>query len=249
MQNNVTPGPGHGPATAPSSLDVLRREIDSIDDALLDLIERRLAASLKVAAHKNAESDRWLKIRPRREARIVARLVERAGLASPELIARVWRALMSHSLQSQAPVQLVVYAPGNPDSVQEQVRERFGAAATILPVETPGEALAAAGLRDAIAVIEHDPRGGWWRALEPQAEVRIFGSTRSANGALGALLLGRVAPDEMPEDQCYCVIDEDTLRGRVAAGETIEAIAVSHDLRLCVAAMANEANEAKEPTR
>jgi hypothetical protein len=63
------------------------------------------------------------------------------------------------------------------------------------------------------------------------------------------LLLGRVAPDEMPEDQCYCVIDEDTLRGRVAAGETIEAIAVSHDLRLCVAAMANEANEAKEPTR
>jgi chorismate mutase len=248
MQNNVTPWPVRGPATTATSLDVLRGEIDSIDDALLDLIERRLAASLKVAAFKNAEGDRWLKIRPRREARIVARLVERAGIASPELIGQVWRALMLHSLQSQAPTELVVYAPRNPDSVEEQVRKRFGAAATLAWASTPEEALAAAGRREAIAVIEHDPDGGWWCALDQQHDVKIFGSTRFGDGELGALLLGRVAPEEMPREQCYCVIDAETLRGRVAAGEAIEAIAVSHDLRLCVAPMPNDAN-IQEPTR
>ena len=57
--------------TAPlaPNLDALRSEIDRIDDALLELVEQRLAASLAIAARKDADGDRLLKLRPRREAR------------------------------------------------------------------------------------------------------------------------------------------------------------------------------------
>jgi chorismate mutase len=65
------------------SLEALRREIDRIDDSLLDLIEQRLAASDSVAALKQSEGDGRLKLRPAREAAVLTRLVERADRASP----------------------------------------------------------------------------------------------------------------------------------------------------------------------
>ena len=47
-------------------LDAVRVEIDAIDDQILELIERRLAAARRVAAAKG--DDRRLKPRPRRQA-------------------------------------------------------------------------------------------------------------------------------------------------------------------------------------
>ena len=59
-------------------LAALRAELDGIDDQILDLIERRLAASVEIAAAKDAEGDRHLKLRPRRQTQILERLKARA---------------------------------------------------------------------------------------------------------------------------------------------------------------------------
>lgn len=95
------------PAT---SLENIRREIDAIDDALLDLVIRRFEATGKVRATKqNDGSIAASPLRPAREASMLRRLITRAnGKISPELLVRLWRVILSASTQSQAPVVLHV---------------------------------------------------------------------------------------------------------------------------------------------
>ncbi|QNP43437.1 chorismate mutase [Sphingomonas daechungensis] len=92
-------------------LAALRGNLDRIDDQILDLIEQRLAASADIAARKDAEGDRHLKIRPKRQVQILDRLKDRSDRAAPMLIEQVWREIMAHSLQAQAMTDLVLARP------------------------------------------------------------------------------------------------------------------------------------------
>jgi chorismate mutase len=213
-------------------LEQLRTQIDALDDALLDLVEQRLALSLKISALKDPEDGR-LKLRPRREAGIVARLTARARLATPELIAQLWRELMSHSLQAQAPTELVLCAMLNPDSLRDQVRERFGWAAPIVWAQTPDEALDQAARREAIAVIEHSPFTDWWVRLAGERSLAIFAATRLADGGLGALIVGRIAAEDVPENHHFEILEEEMVQDRLERGEPVEAVAAAGALRLC----------------
>jgi chorismate mutase len=89
-------------------LDALRREIDIIDDAIIDLLLRRFAATAKVRAAKSKDgSIASSPFRPAREATMLRRLLARAGAGlPPDLVVRLWRVILSTSTQSQAPIVL-----------------------------------------------------------------------------------------------------------------------------------------------
>jgi chorismate mutase len=177
--------------TPPQSLDALRCEIDRLDDRLLELVEQRLSASATVAALKEAESNRFLKLRPRREAKVIERLVAKARLAPPPLVTELWRALMAYGLQAQVQTELMLCAVRDPASLEAQVRTRFGCAATILWADTPAKALAAAAGREAVAVIEE----GLEFVLD--GDLVIFDRLLDSDGGRLAVAIGRVAPDEV----------------------------------------------------
>jgi chorismate mutase len=95
--------------TAPppdNSLNAIRREIDSIDDQILDLLARRFAATGRVKASKASDgSIAASPFRPAREAAMLRRLVARGGGSLPtETLVRLWRVILSASTQLQAPV-------------------------------------------------------------------------------------------------------------------------------------------------
>ena len=98
------------PDAEDAALDDIRREIDAIDDRLLDLLTRRFEAVGRVGAAKshnggNAASP----IRPAREAAILRPLLNRAESPVPaELTVRLWRAIISAATQNQAPVAIHV---------------------------------------------------------------------------------------------------------------------------------------------
>ena len=73
----------------------IRREIDSLDDALLDLLNRRARAALEVGAVKSGEAEPRF-YRPERETAVVRRLVENneGPLSDPD-VARLFREIMS----------------------------------------------------------------------------------------------------------------------------------------------------------
>ena len=90
------------------TLDAIRREIDTIDDQILHLLLQRFAATEKVKLTKAHDgSIASSPFRPAREAAMMQRLLGEAGPAvNPELLVRLWRVILSASIQSQAPVTL-----------------------------------------------------------------------------------------------------------------------------------------------
>ena len=94
--------------TPETSLEAIRREIDSIDDQILRLLMQRFTATAKVKATKAHDgSIASSPFRPAREAAMMQRLIgEARGTLNPELLVRLWRVILSASIQSQAPVTL-----------------------------------------------------------------------------------------------------------------------------------------------
>ena len=185
------------PAETPQRLESVRAEIDALDDALLELIERRLAASAAVAASKNDEGGSHLWLRPRREAAIIARLAQRAAMAPASLIERVWRELMGCGLQAQVRTELVVHAE-EVDRLVPALRLRFGSSAPLRRAADAAEALAAARDGQAVAILGCDDVS----ALEAPLDLGLstFDWIRDDQDRVVAAAIGRIAPSERPED-------------------------------------------------
>ena len=181
---------------APPKLDDLRVEIDALDDALLALFERRMGVAMRVARLKG--EDGLLKLRPKRESAIVARLAAKATIATPNLIAHVWRELMAHSRHSQAAMTVQLYAPTAAVALREAARERFGRVTPIVAAGSPGEALAAAAAGEVVALIEMDAS-----AWELPEGVRIFGAIEV--GGARAVMAGRMAEADIPDEELAAI--------------------------------------------
>ena len=167
----------------------LRAELDAIDDQILDLIDRRLAASGEIAARKNEEGDRHLKIRPKRQAQILDRLRKRSVRAAPELIAEVWRQVMAHSLQAQAETELVLVADDNPELLEARVRAHFGSAAPIKWATSETQAIRQALEGEVIAILPEPLPDG-------DGDLRVFDIVRTESGKPLGYVVGRVAAED-----------------------------------------------------
>ena len=167
-------------------LDAARAEIDAIDDQILDLIERRLLAAAAIAAAK--APDTHLKLRPRRQAEVIARLQRRAAAATPQAVRAVWRELMAHSLEAQAPTRLIV-APGADSRLPAALRSAFGSAPAIEHAASAAEALDRAATEEAVAILAETP-GVLADGLLPFQ--KLLAEDRTPIG----IAIGRVAPED-----------------------------------------------------
>lgn len=174
----------------PPTIEDLRSEIDGIDDALLDLVERRMSVSASIAALKEAGGKRRLRLRPRREAEVVDRLTRRAQVAQPEMIGHLWRTLMSYSLQGQAPMRLILHTDGDRLALHEGVRTRFGPAARLSWADEADQALDAARNGEVVAVL-----GAPLSGAPGDEGLRVFDEIDC--GTHTAYAIGRVAPEDV----------------------------------------------------
>jgi chorismate mutase / prephenate dehydratase len=161
-----------------SQLNDLRREIDAIDDAMHDHLIRRAELSLAIAKVKQpdaGEADVPLAngMRPAREAAILRRLLGRhTGRLPPQVIARIWREIISASLRMQSKFELHVLA--NTD-VFDMARSYFG---SLAPVRTHAKPTmvthACAENADAIGLLPlpemEEPGATWWAQLAPAGQ-------------------------------------------------------------------------------
>lgn len=170
-------------------LRALRAEIDAIDDQLLALIERRLAASGAVALAKGKEAGHRLKLRPRRQADVIERLQGRARRTPREAVAAVWRELMGHGLQAQAPTLILLAGGGDRALIEAWTRAHFGSAPPILHVASAAEALRRAREEEAVAVLAGP-------LPDSVHGLTLFDILRSPDGAPFAYAIGRVAAED-----------------------------------------------------
>ncbi len=178
-----------------ADITALRAEIDALDDALHDLLMRRVEVVARLAASR--AKGQGPALRPGREAAILRRLLARHGGKLPRAtLVRIWRELLAATTALQAPLPLAAALDG---AGIEVLRGHFGLGApvAVLPDEDAAIAAALAG-RAALAAV---PEGGrWWRAVDPvrlQATARLpfFGAA-----AAPVLLLSPTPPDPSGED-------------------------------------------------
>lgn len=116
-------------------LETARRDIDAIDDQLLALLVQRFAVTTQVKLAKSQSNDVWpLPLRPTREAEIMRRLLAKVKgtEVTPELLVRLWRAILSQSSLNQSPITLHVSRHLNSNMAHRlRLRDYFGP----MPVE------------------------------------------------------------------------------------------------------------------
>lgn len=137
-----------------SSLSHLRHVLDEVDDMILRLVEQRLSASKAIAACKDIEGPRWLKLNPAREEAVVGRLRSQSTGTPPGLIEEIWRSLMAYGRHAQLPLEILICASRERIAILDSVRKRFGFAAPVRWMNDPVAALCAARSREAIAILE-----------------------------------------------------------------------------------------------
>jgi chorismate mutase/prephenate dehydratase len=95
---------------ADRTLDDLRRQIDDIDDTILDLLNRRAAVVIAVGKAKAGSHQEFYV--PSREQAIYRRLTERnPGPFPAEGIRRVFREIISASLALEQPMKVAFLGP------------------------------------------------------------------------------------------------------------------------------------------
>ncbi|MBK8176530.1 MAG: chorismate mutase [Rhodospirillales bacterium] len=149
------------------TLAEVRSEIDSIDDAIQDLLIRRtqLVSEVRVIKH-----DWRVKIQPSREAEILYRLVKRHSGAFPkrDLVA-IWRVLICATLSFEGPFSVAVYTPANETGYWDLARDHFGPCTPVTRHTSVRSVIEAVHRQDAIVGVLPMPRlddtDPWWRHI------------------------------------------------------------------------------------
>ncbi|MAU60901.1 MAG: hypothetical protein CMI62_09270 [Parvibaculum sp.] len=141
-------------ATPEKALADVRKEIDAIDHAMQDLLQKRTelvveVAEAKARAASAAGKGSFVAFRPGREAEVIRRLAERHEGALPlRVLIRLWREIMSAMTRIQGPFRVDVFGPKD-DALDfwDLARNYYG---STTPMELHGNA------RDVLRRVGHD---------------------------------------------------------------------------------------------
>ena len=194
-----------------TSLDAIRREIDSIDDQILRLLMRRFGATEKVKAAKAHDcSIASSPFRPAREAAMMQRLIDEAGRSlSPELLVRLWRVILSASIQSQAPVTLHMDSVLGHDFATRLLVAQHFCEMTVKLHHGPSQALAAlAGAKGDLALVT--PSSDWTDSFSSGAaggaQVIVTLPVLAGEGQPHLLVFGHATPQPSGHDETLMLL-------------------------------------------
>ena len=192
------------------TLDDLRKEIDRIDDTLHDLLQERSALACEIAAVKKpAAVNAAPALRPAREAAILRRLLARhKGELPAQAVVRIWREILSSSLQLQTRFHVHVLAGESNNALFDVARAHFGSLTplkahtrTSLVVHACAEEPESLGV---VPLPDVEEKGApWWGQLAPagQPGPRIFAKLPFlADDKLAAFGIGAIEHEASGDD-------------------------------------------------
>ena len=205
-----------------TQLDDLRRQIDSLDDRIHDLLIERSAMIEQIIA---AKRDGAAKLRPGREAEIARRLVgrHRGHFPAPSLV-RIWREIINAFTCMQGPFSIAVPAGEADRPVRELARDHFGGTPARVSAADAVDALrrVAAG-EVTLAVLPWSDRSVDWLGAMIGADdpglqicfglpfVRIAGDADTK-----AVAVGKVVSEPTDDDRSVWVIEDSPVRDPAA---------------------------------
>lgn len=230
---------------APRSLDALRREIDTVDDALHDLLMQRAALVAEIGALKT--NDQTSVFRPGREAALLRRLLARhRGQLAGAALAQIWQEIIAASTQIQGGFTIACCPIGDEAGGDRWARRRFGAGAAVTAVAAPAQVVTAVTSGEtAVGVVpmpRPDDRAPWWPLLyggNGGGTVQVVASIpfvlRSAGEEIAALVIANGEAGPSGDDRSLLVFEcvepfsRDRVRSVLEGNGFAPAQAISYD--------------------
>lgn len=116
-------------------LEKIRGEIDRLDEAIAELVEKRAAQAKKIGELKGGAPA----YRPERESQVLAQVMKKARVLAPERMAAVFREIVSACRGLEEAIRVSYLGPEGTFS-EQAVRKHFGRAVEALPVASVDEA-------------------------------------------------------------------------------------------------------------
>ncbi len=216
------------------NLAALREELDSIDNALHDLLMRRAAIAAGVRASKG-NAPVW---RPAREAQILRRLMTRhTGPFPRATIIQLWREIVSAMVRLQGEFAVAVYAQDGDRLCRDMARDHFGGE-TPLSLHSSARAVLNA-VQEGTATVgvlpipEDSEEAPWWPTLAGIARggnvsvcARLpFAPIAPGNG-VSALCVASISPDESGDDRSFFVLRTSPEVSRARLNDAIAAAGI-----------------------
>jgi chorismate mutase len=208
-------------------LENLRREVDRLDGAMVDLLAERMRVVQAIARIKRVAADGRPAIRPGREAVILRRLKERAAGRFPEgALLRMWRELLAATTRAQAPFTVVVQVPPDQPALWDVARDHFGSLTPLRRAESGSQALrllAEDAGRLAVLPLPGEEHS-WWASLldAPAPPLRVvarlpFANTGTYPEGAGGLVVGAIEPEPSGDDASLVAVQtiEEVSRARL----------------------------------
>lgn len=217
-----------------SSVEEIRKQIDSMDNKIHDLLMKRAELVLKIGDFKRMNNIQV--VQPDREMRMVRRLLGRHGGPLPkEAVVRIWRELVGAVSLLQTGLKVAVTAADDASGILywDMAKDYFS---SVLPMQKVSNALGTLGL-----VREGDVTFGvvpwpdamkegtqpWWPYLmaeQGEKPMRIVGrlplGNRSSQSGMNegkALVIARLSFDPSDDDRSFILFDlqNDISRARI----------------------------------
>ena len=229
-------------AAAPESLEGLRREIDTIDDQMHDLLVRRAEVAQRIREAKGAGSAAY---RPGREAQLLRRLVQRpSGPLSKSVVVQLWRELLGATTRLQGKFVVAVYNREDRPHCRDLARHQYGRETPLTPFTSPVQVLNAVRKREASAGVlplpQEDDVEPWWPWLVtlgrggPRVVARLpFAEPSRSSGNGGrALVLAMQDAEPSGQDRTLFLLETGEHGSRARMDDAISAVGLSAGLHL-----------------
>lgn len=210
---------------ASNGLAALRAELDTIDDAIHDLLMRRARVVEAVA-----QSGKRSALRPGREASILRRLLTRhQGSLPRHALYRIWREMLAATTAMQGGFTMAVCDPHPGAAYTQLAREQYGALTPLRVHASPSQAigdLAAGTASVAILPLPSESEGWWTALLHPDIHVvgrlPFWAARPEGSPSAQALVVAPFPPDpsELDRSLIGLELEDDVSRGRLTAAVT-----------------------------
>ena len=145
-------------------IERLRREIDAVDDELAASLQRRAALAQKIGALKQGAPA----YRPEREAEILKKVVQTAGVLPADRIAAVFREIISACRGLEEQIRVSYLGPEGTFS-EQAVRKHFGRAVDATPAASVDDAFRrceSGAVQFTVVPVENSTEGAVGRTLD-----------------------------------------------------------------------------------
>jgi len=209
------------------ALNVLRGEIDGIDDKIIALLKDRSAIVQKVGALKAQETPGRCPVRAGREAQQLRRVVEafKDSPFQPAAAAAMWRMIIMASLAIEGEIKISVCVPDRSRSEYFWLaREYFGPFATFIRQPTPkrvmGDLIDGKAQVGVLPPFTEQSQGRWWTDIPGKDEgskPKVFAllpfvhMNKPTPDTPTAVAVGLVEPEETGDDLSYLFIEVDEM--------------------------------------